>query len=230
MKDQRLFIVALVPLLLLIGLSGCGGEIAKAGYPYNWSPRITHSKKANCPDISGSYKITGNQSILPFLLFGIVDTRSPEWNNLVQIYGEQLLPDLKDAAVTIGHPNSEHIDVAVIIHGKTVAKQVLMRSHQSYNNAVWFGQNRQSFRCESDLITINSAYIHDWDVYTLPLKEKKRRFRTLNFLGIAVGYFDFSKNTDGSLVMRARRYYCYPCDNLDEFWLKWEPVHIQTVP
>ena len=177
--------------------------------------------------------MTNDQPMLPFLLYGIVDEDSPEWKHLVHIYEKYLLPDPSTAVVTVAYPDSEHLEVAMVIHGKTVAKQVLTRSSQSENNAVWFGQNSQSFRCESDSIVINSAYIHDWDIYTLPDEEKKRRYRRLHGavgpLGVSEGFFYFSTTDDGHLVMRAHRYGCYPCQSLDEFWWQWEPTNSSTV-
>jgi hypothetical protein len=95
--------------------------------------------------------------------------------NLIQVYKERLLGDPDGTTVTIGSPDSEHIEVMGAIHGITVAKQLLKRSYQSESAAVMFGQHKRSFRCEPDSLVINSSYIHDWDVYSLPYEEKKRR-------------------------------------------------------
>ncbi len=86
--------------------------------------------------------------------------------------------DPDGATVTIKSPDSDHIDVIVNVHGMTIAKRELTRSHQSESAAVWFGQHSQSFRCEPDGFVINSSYIHDWDIYNLPYEERKRRYRS----------------------------------------------------
>ena len=211
---------------LAIGLSGCGSPIKKAEYPSTWPSRETYSVIADCQDISGTYKANNGEQLLPFYLFGIPDTSSPDWANLVQI-NEQLMTEPDGATVTIGFPDSDHIEVVVAIHGAPIAKQVLTRSRQSADAAeVWFGQDDQSFRCEPDGIVVVGAYVFNWDAYRLPYEEKKRRYRRpgKNDVGTSRGYFDFSKATDGSLVMRQRLYFCLGCGNLDELWRRWEPV------
>lgn len=215
-------------LLLLTGVSGCGGTHIKAEYPANWPSRITSSASAGCLDITGTYKASNGIPLLPFFLFGITDEASNDWDNLIQIYKERLLADPDDATVTIGYPDSEHIEVIVAIHGVTVAKQLLIRSYQSETAAVWFGQQKRSFRCEPDSVVLNSSYIHDWEVYSLPNEEKKRRYRRMfgavGPLGVSEGYFYFSKSVKGSLVARVSLYGCYPCENLDDYWQGWEPI------
>jgi hypothetical protein len=215
-------------LLLLTGLSGCGGTIKTAEYPSTWPQRIMSSSRADCLDISGTYKASNGLPLLPFFLFGITDENSLDWANLIQVYKEHLLADPDGTTVMIGSPDSEHIEVIVAIHGITVARQLLTRSYQSENAAVWFGQHNRSFRCEPYGIVINSSYIHDWDVYSLPYEEKKLRYRRIfgavGPLGVSEGYFDFSKTTNGSLVARARLYGSYPCESLNEYWQLWEPV------
>ena len=214
-------------LFLLTALFGCGGTIMKAEYPSTWSSRVTNGAQADCPDISGIFKASNGDSLLPFFLYGIPDTTSLDWANLVQV-NEQILAEPDGATVTIGSPpDSDHIEVVVAMHGTPIAKQVLTRSRQSATAAeVWFGQREQSFRCEPDGIVIVGAYVFNWDEYRLPYEEKKRRFRRpgKNDVGTARGYFDFSKATDGSLIMRERLYFCLGCRSLDELWRRWEPV------
>jgi hypothetical protein len=212
-------------LLLLTALFGCGGTIMKAEYPSTWPSRVTNGAQADCLDISGSYKAGNGDSLLPFFLYGIPDTTSLDWANLVQI-NEQILVEPDGATVTIGSPDSDHIEVMVAMHGTPIAKQVLTRSRQSAAAAeVWFGQREQSFRCEPDGIVIVGAYVFNWDAYRLPYEEKKRRYRRpgKNDVGTSRGYFDFSKATNGSLIMRQRLYFCLGC-SLDELWRRWEPV------
>lgn len=215
-------------LLLLTGVSGCGGTIRKAEYPATWPPRIMSNSIAGCLDISGTYKTSNGLPLLPFFVFGITDEASRDWGNLIKVYRERLLADPDDTTVTIGSPDSEHIEVIVAIHGVTVAKQLLTRSYQSEFSAAMLGQDNRSYRCEPDSIVINSAYIHDWDVYSLPGGEKNRRYRRMSGavgpLGVSEGYFYFSKAINGSLVARMRLYGCYPCKSLDEYWQRWEPI------
>ena len=225
---RKSFLFLACALLLMTGLSGCGGTIRKVEYPSTWPARITYSSRVDCLDISGTFKASNGLPMLPFFLFGITDNNSLDWANLVRIYEERLLADPDGATVTIGFPDSDHIEVVVAIHGTTVAKQTLARSHQSASAAVWFGQRARSFRCELGGIVINSSYVHSWDVYRLPYEEKKRHYRrtwgVVGPLGVSEGYFYFSKTTNGSLVMRADIYGCYPCDSLDGYWRQWEPV------
>jgi len=215
-------------LLLLSGVSGCGGGIRKAEYPATWPSRITSSLSAGCLDISGTYKTSNGLPLLPFFVFGITDEASLDWGNLIQVYKERLLADPDGTTVTIGAPDSEHIEVMVAIHGITVAKQLLTRSYQTEFTAKWFGQHKRSFRCEPDSVVINSSYVHDWDVYSLPYEEKKRRYRRMfgavGPLGVSEGYVYFSKTISGSLVARVSLYGCYPCNSLDEYWQRWEPI------
>jgi len=155
--------------------------------------RIPHSSSVGCLDISGTYKTSNGLPLLPFFVFGITDEASLDWGNLIQVYKERLLGDPDGTTVTIGSPDSEHIEVMVAIHGITVAKQLLKRSYQSESAAAMFGQHKGSFRCEPDSVVINSSYIHDWDVYSLPYEEKKRRYRRMfsavGPLGVSEGYF-----------------------------------------
>ena len=216
-------------LVLAGGLSGCGATLKKAEYPSTWPSRVTNSARADCANISGTFKANNDQPSLPFFLFGIPDTTSIEWANLVQI-NEQLLDDPDGATVTIGYPDSDHIDVVVTMHGMPIAKQVLARSSQGANAAVWVGQSEQSFRCEPDGVVIVGAYIHNWGEYSLPYSEKKRRYRRpgQNDVGTSRGYFHFSKAANGSLVMREQRYFCLGCGGLDELWRRWESVRGAT--
>ena len=224
---RKSFLSSAWTLLLLTALFGCGRTIMKAEYPSTWSSRVTNGAQADCPDISGIFKASNGDSLLPFFLYGIPDTTSLDWANLVQV-NEQILAEPDGATVTIGSPpDSDHIEVVVAMHGTPIAKQVLTRSRQSATAAeVWFGQREQSFRCEPDGIVIVGAYVFNWDEYRLPYEEKKRRFRRpgKNDVGTARGYFDFSKATDGSLIMRERLYFCLGCRSLDELWRRWEPV------
>ena len=213
-------------LWLLTALFGCGPPILKAAYPNTWPSRVTNGTQTDCLDISGSYKASNGDA----LLYGISDTTSLDWANLVQI-NEQILVEPDDATVTIGYSNSDHIEVVVAMHGTTLAKQVLTRSRLSADLAeVWFGQGDQSFRCDQDDVVIVGAYVFDWDAYRLPYEEKKRRYRRpgKNDVGTSRGYFDFSKASDGSLVMRQRLYFCIGCGTLDERWRQWEPVLSST--
>ena len=217
-------------LLLLTGVSGCGGTIRKAEYPATWPARVTNGAQADCLDISGRYKASNGDSLLPFFIYGIPDTTSLDWSNLVQI-NEQILVEPDGAVVTIRSPDSDHIEVVVAIHGTPIGKQVLTRSRQSAAAAeVWFGQRDQSFRCEPDGIVIVGAYINNWNTYRLPYEEKKRQYRRpgKNEVGTSRGYFDFSKATDGSLIMRERLYFCIDCSGLNELWRRWEPVLSST--
>lgn len=214
--------------VLAIEFSGCGSTIKKAEYPSAWPPRVISGIKTECQDISGTYKANNGEQLLPFFLFGIPDTTSPDWANLVKI-NEQLMAESDGATVTIRSPDSDHIEVVVAKHGTPIAKQILMRSLQSADAAeVWFGQREQSFRCEPDGTVMVGAYVSDWEAYRLPSEEKIRRYRRpgKNDVGTSRGYFDFSKASDGSLIMRQRLYFCLGCGGLDELWMRWEAVPI----
>jgi len=227
---RKSFLSSAWTLLLLTALFGCGRTIMKAEYPSTWPPRVTNGAQADCLDLSGIFKASNGDSLLPFFLYGIPDTTSLDWANLVQI-NEQIMVEPDGATVTIGSPDSDHIEVVVAMHGTPIAKQVLTRSRQSATAAeVWFGQREQSFRCEPDGIVIVGAYVFNWDEYRLPYEEKKRRFRRpgKNDVGTSRGYFDFSKTTDGSLIMRQRLYFCLGCRSLDELWRRWEPALSST--
>ena len=218
------------PLLFLTALFGCGGTIMKAEYPSTWPSRVTNGAQAECLDISGSYKASSGDSLLPFFVYGIPDTTSLEWAHLVRI-NEQILVEPDGATVTIAFPDSDHIEAVVAMHGTPIAKQILTRSPQSVAAAeVWFGQDEQSFRCQPDGVVIVGAYVSNWDEYRLPYEEKKRRFRKpgKNDVGTSRGYFDFARATDGSLTMRQRLYFCLGCGTLDEVWRRWEPVSRTT--
>jgi hypothetical protein len=213
--------------LLAVGLSGCGNPIKIAEYPSTWPSRVTNSARLDCLDISGRYMASNGEHPLPFFLFGIPDTDSLDWANLVQI-NEQILAEPVGATVTIGFPDSDHIEVVVAMRGTPIAKQVLTRSRQSTTASVWFGQDEKSFRCEPDGIVVVGAYIHDWSEYRLPFAEKKRRYRRpgKNDVGTSRGYFRFSRATDGSLVMRQGIFFCLGCGGLDELWRRWEPAPV----
>jgi hypothetical protein len=215
-------------MLLLAGVSGCSGTIRKAAYPATWPSRITSSSSTGCLDISGTYKTSNDLPLLPFFAFGMTDEASLDWGNLIQVYKERLFADPHGTTVTIGFPDSEHMEVIVAMHGTTVAKQLLTRSYQSESAVVMFGQHKRSFRCEPDSVVINSSYIHDWDAYSLPYEEKKRHYRRMfsavGPLGVSEGYFFFSKTINGSLVACVHLYGCYPCKSLDEYWQRWEPI------
>lgn len=213
-------------LFLLTALFGCGSPVMKAAYPNTWPSRVTNDARADCLDISGSYKAGNGDALLPFFLYGIPDTASPEWASLVRI-NEQILVEPDGATITIGSPDPDHMEVVAAIHGTPIGKQRLARSRQSADAAeVWFGQHGQSFRCEPDSVVIVGASVFSWELYRLPDEEKRRRFRRpgRNDAGTARGYFDFSKAADGSLVMRQRLYFCLGCRSLDELWRRWEPV------
>lgn len=212
--------------LLAIGLSGCGSPIKKAEYPSTWPSRVTSGMNTDCQDIAGIYKASNGEQLLPFFLFGIPDTTSPDWANLVRI-NEQIMAEPDGATVTIGSPDTDHIEVVVAKNGMPIAKQVLTRSRQPAGAAeVWFGQRDQSFRCEPDGTVMVGAYVSNWDAYRLPSEEKKRRYKRpgKNDVGTSRGYFDFSRATDGSLVMRQRLYFCLGCGGLDELWMRWPSV------
>jgi len=223
---KRLLTFFWIITLLVLGITGCGGEIQIAEYPGNWPQRISSNEE--CHDISGTYKMTKDQSLLPFFLFGIVNYDSQEWKNLVRAYEKNILIDSDKITVTIESSDTDHLKIVLATNGVPVATQILSRSYQSHNKAVFFGQDKQSFRCEAEGIVINSAYIHDWNVYRLPKEEKKRRYRRLygavGPLGVSAGYFSFSKTINGNLVMHAHLYGCYPCENLDEYWQQWEHI------
>lgn len=82
--------------------------------------------------------------------------------------------------VTINQPDSKRIEVVVAVDGRAAARQVMTRSHQSASDATWLGQHSQSFRCEPNAVVLNSAYVHDWQVYKLPEEDKKRRYRRMH--------------------------------------------------
>jgi len=213
---RKSFLLLSLALLLLTGVSGCG--TIRTGYPATWPARVTNGAKEGCLDISGRYKASNGVSLLPFFIYGIPDTTSLDWANLVQV-NEQILVEPDGATVTIGSPDSDHIEVVVAMHGTIIAKQVLTRSRR-------FEQRDQSFRCEPDGIVIVGAYINNWNIYRLPYEEKKRRYRRpgKNDVGTSRGHFYFSKAADGSLTMREHLYYCFDCSGLNELWQRWEPV------
>jgi hypothetical protein len=217
-------------LSLAAALTGCGGTIKQAGYPADWPARVATLAHAECPDLSGTYQAGDGERLLPFFLFGLADRTSTEWTDLVQV-AERLLADPEGATVTVGHPDPDHIEVAVAQRGTPLARQVLTRSRRSATTAeVWFGQAERSFRCEPNAIVVVGSLVHDWDQYRLPAAEKKRRYPRPG--GIAVGtssgYFDFSKTTDGGLVMLQRLYHCYGECSLDHRWRRWEPARGAT--
>ena len=220
-------------LMLFTALSGCSSTDEQAKYPAAWPSRIATVLVASCLDISGTYRATDGRTILPFLVSGITAEDSFDWQQLVQAYEAHLLPDPEGTTVTIAFPDPEHIDAIVATRGSTVARHTLKRSYQSDFDAVMFGQHERSFRCEPDGVVINSAYIHDWSVYSLSDEEKKRRFRRLNGavgpLGVSEGYVHFSKTTEGDLVARVSLYGCYPCKGLDEYWQRWGPTQRATL-
>lgn len=223
--NRQTFFPLFCVFLLATSLGGCGLKIKKAEYPSAWPSRLTNNVKADCHDISGTYKASNGEQLLPFFLFGIPDTTSPGWANLVQI-NEQIRAEPDGATVTIRFPDSDHIESTVAMHGTPIAKQVLTRSLRSADAAEWLGQPDQSFRCESNGIVILGAYIFNWHEYYLPREEKKRRYRRpgKNDVGTTHGVFDFSKAVDGSLIMQERPYFCLGCGNIDATWRRWEAV------
>ena len=215
--------------LLAVGLSGCGPPIKRAEYPSTWPLRVTNSARSDCLDISGRFMASNGEHPLPFFLFGIRDNDSLDWADLVKT-NEQILAKPVGATVTIGFPDSDHMEVVVAIRETPMAKQVLTRSRQSESAAVWFGQDEKSFRCEPDGIVVSGAYIHDWSQYRLPYEEKKRKYGggeiDIDDVGTSWGYFRFSKAIDGSLVMRQEIFYCVDCGGLDQLWRRWEAVPV----
>lgn len=176
-------------------------------------------------DISGTYTPGSGVPFLPFLLFGITDETSLDWKQLIRLYDGLTSVRPGRMTVTINHPDPTHIEVVVAVDGRAAARQVLTRAHQSASNATWLGQHSPLFRCEPNATVLNSAYVHDWQVYNLPEEDKKRLHRRMygavGPLGVSEGYVDFSKAKDGSLVARVRPYGCYPCQGLDEYWQRW---------
>lgn len=195
-------------------------------YPGAWPARVEKAGNAECIDISGSYKAGDGDSLLPFFLFGVDDTSSHEWSDLVQI-NEQVLAAPDDSTVTVSFLDADRIEVVVAIRGTPIARQVLKRSHLSASAAeMWLGQGDQTFRCDADSIVTAGASVSDWVKFRLPYEERKRlyRRRDIRHAGTSYGYFDFSKALDGSLVMRERRFFCVDCGNLNYRWRRWEPV------
>lgn len=198
----------------------------RAEYPLAWPARVEKAENAACIDISGSYKAGNGDSLLPFFLFGINETSSHEWSELVQI-NEQILAEPDDSTVTIRFIDADRIEVAVAIRGTPVARQVLKRSNLSASVAeMWLGQDDQTFRCDPDSVVTAGAYVSDWVKFRLPYEERKRLYRPrdIRHAGTSHGYFDFSKAIDGSLVMRERRFFCVDCGNLNDRWRRWEAV------
>lgn len=223
---KRAFSLAWI-LILSAALIGCSARIKRTEYPSAWPARVeTKSENAECIDISGSYKAGNGDSLLPFFLFGINETSSPEWVNLVQV-NEQVLAAPDDSTVTVGFLDVDRIEVVVAIRGTPIARQILQRSHLSASTAeMWLGQGDKTFRCDPDSIVTVGASVSDWVRFRLPYEERKRlyRRRDIRHAGTSHGYFNFSRAVDGSLVMRERRFFCVDCDNLNHRWRRWEPV------
>lgn len=206
--------------LLAIGLSGCG---APAPYAGPLSSTGGDEASADCPDISGTYRASSDGQLLPFHLFGILDTASPEWTALVQLTSElRAQPD--EAIVTIRFPDPDRLEVIVAVHGAPRARQVLTRSRRSTTAADWWGQGERSFRCAQDGVAIAGTQIFDWDEYLLP-DAAKRRYRRpgTNDVGTARGIYRFSRAADGSLVMHQHIYFCLGACELGADG-RWEPV------
>jgi len=239
---RKSFLSPALTLLLLTALFGFGCTIIYsnqtpiftqdvAEYPSTWPPRVTNGAQSDCLDISGTFKASNSDSLLPFFIFGTADTHSLDWANLIKI-NEQILVDPDGATVTIGSPDLDHIEVVVAMHGAPIAKKILTRLRRSLWAAKWFlGIDENSFLCERDSIVVVGAYVFNWDEYRLPNEVKKRHFRRFHPIdvGTSRGYFYFSKATDGSLVMRQSLYVCTgSCGSLDELWRRWEPIISQT--
>jgi hypothetical protein len=213
-------------LLLATALAGCGARIKGTEYPVAWPARVEKAGNAECVDITGSYKAGTGDSLLPFFLFGINETSSREWSDLVQV-NEQVLAAPDDSTVSIGLPDSDRMEVVVAVRGTPIARQFLQRSHLSASTAeMWLGQGDRTFRCNPDSIVTVGASVSDWTRFRLPYEERKRLYkrRDIRHAGTSHGYFDFSKAVDGSLVMRERRFFCVDCGKLDHRWRRWEPV------
>ena len=212
-------------LILSTVLVGCTARIKGTEYPVAWPARIEKAGNAECIDISGSYKAGSGDSLLPFFLFGVNETSSHEWSDLVQI-NEQVLAAPDDSTVTVGFPDADRMEVVVAVRGTPIARQVLQRSHLSASTAeMWLGQGDRTFRCEPDSVVTVGASVSDWTRFRLPYEERKRLYkrRDIRHAGTSHGYFDFSIAVDGSLVMRERRFFCVDCGNLDHRWRRWEP-------
>lgn len=225
LRRKRAFSHAWI-LVLSTALFGCGASMKRAEYPGAWPARVEKAENAACIDISGRYKAGNGDSLLPFFLFGINETSSHEWSDLARI-NAQILAEPDDSTVTIRFLDVARIEVVVAIRGTPVARQVLKRSHLSASVAeMWLGQSDQTFRCDPDSVVTAGAYVSDWVKFRLSYEERKRlyRWRDIGHAGTSHGYFDFSKATDGSLVMRERRFFCVDCGNLNDLWRRWEPV------
>lgn len=221
MNRKKLLSLIWTP-VLLTALLGCCSTIIKAEYPSTWPSRVKDGTQSDCLDISGSYKASNGDSLLPFFLYGIPDTHSLDWANLVEI-NEQILAKPYGGTVTIGSVDSDHIEVVVAINGTPIGKQILARSRKST-------KDKQSFLCEPDSIVISGAYIFNWDEYRLPREEKKRVYRRpgKNDVGTSRGYYHFSKASNGNLVMLQKTYFCLGDCNLNEEWRQWEPTRSPT--
>jgi len=181
-----------------------------------------YEASAQCRDISGTYRASSGGQLLPFFLFGVLDTESPDWSALVQ-FTRELRAQPDDAIVTIRSPDPDRLEVLVSVQGRPSAKQVLSRSRRSAAAADWWGQGEQSFRCEADGVAIAGTQVVDWDAYLLPDAEKKRRYRRpgTNDVGTARGIYRFAKAADGSLVMHQDIWVCLgACDLATE--RRWE--------
>lgn len=211
--------------LLSAALPGCGGHIKTADYPAAWPPRTASVSAGDCPDITGTYAVGVNAPLLPFLLFGITDEASPDWLALTRLHNAPSSAESGRTTVTVKQPDTAHIEVAVAVDGRAAARQVLTRADPSASAATGPGQHGRPFRCEAGAVVLNSAYVHDWQAYELPEKDKKSRYRKMygvvGPLGVSEGFVDFSKARDGSLVARVRLYGCFPCNSLDEYWQRW---------
>ncbi len=211
-------------------LAGCGGAIVKAGYPAAWPPISADVARADCRDISGTFQAYNGDALLPFIVSGISDTSSREWQLLVEL-NERVLARPSAATVTVQQRGADAIDVEVSIDGATAWHATLERIDRSTAVAEgWSGQPARTFRCEADGIVIAAAFVNDWSTYGLSEDDKRRRYRRpgLNDVGTSRGYFDLSKAVDGSLVVRERLFFCIDCASLDQRWHRWVPASVPS--
>jgi 2-methylisocitrate lyase-like PEP mutase family enzyme len=108
--------------LLAAAVAGCASPPA----PVAGSP----DGGGQCPDIAGTYRASSAGQFLPFFLFGVHDTASPEWSALVH-FVQQLRTVADEASVTIRSPDPERMEVIVTVRGRPSARQVLARSRRS---------------------------------------------------------------------------------------------------
>lgn len=210
-------------LLLCAGLVGCT-DAGPLAYPSTWAPRITPRAAVDCHDITGTYAASNGAQLLPFFLFGVLDTESPEWTQLVRTH-QSILAAPDAVTVTISSPDPEHLAVLVAMNASPLARQVLKRSHRSPGTTMRWTPGDHTFRCDADGVVITGTHIHDWHEYQLTDAEKQRRYRRpgRNDVGTARGNYRFAKAADGSLVMHEHLYFCLGCDFADK-WRQWAPA------